>query len=138
MEEDKHLKWRDGPTKSDMILEVNGESVAHIFPRDGHPGSFTVVAKNHGGHWGETPGQYFPTQVAAKGHARTHAGIYLQQEKRNLQEASRHHVINNLEQEWKKMGGDPKTMKAFRAEWERVVAVEYKLKVVEIDHGHER
>ncbi len=133
------LIFEQGKQSDDVIVKtVDGEQIGHYFPRDGHPGSYTLMTKDHGGWWTDKPAQHLPSLVEAKGQARVHGYNYFQQEERNLAESGRNHLINSLEEQWNKMGGNPKIMKEFKAEWERVVAVEYQLKVVEHQDGHER
>ena len=138
MKEDQRLTWREGPNKDDLILRASdGNDIAHIFPRDGYPGSFALITRDHGGNWGDKPARY-GTKLECQGRAVTHGHTYYQQEAQNLSEASRHHAIQNLENQWQEMGGDPQTMKEFKAEWDRVSAAEHHLKVLNRDDGQER
>ena len=138
MAENKKLTWRDGSNKDELILSASdGNDIAHIFPRDGYPGSFALITRDHGGNWGDKPARY-GTKLECQGHAVTHGHTYYQQEARNLSEASRSHLINDLQREWERMGGDQNTIKKFRTEWDRVSAAEHHLKVIDRDEGHER
>ncbi len=134
----KDQVWRDGLSEGDRIMKADdGEDIAHVFRRDGYPGQYTLMTRDHGGNWGDKPG-WHGTKLECQHHATTHAKEYALQEERNLSEAGRQHTINSLEREWKEMGGDPNTMNEFKAEWERASAAEHNLKVSDRDKDHER
>ncbi|MDR4515744.1 hypothetical protein [Nitrosomonas sp.] len=138
MADDKDLIWEKGLQGDDLLLKTReGEPIAHIFPRDGHPGSFTMVSRPHGGWWGDVPGRH-GTKLECQHYAMEHGQEYFKQEERNLSAMSRHHAIQNIEEQWRQMGGDPRTMNKFRKEWDRVSAAEHNLKVPDRDQGHER
>ncbi|MGP0590986.1 hypothetical protein ACTRXD_00415 [Nitrospira sp. T9] len=137
---DKGFTWEQGPSKDDVILRTReGEDIAYIFPRDNKEG-FTLLTKNHGEFWSEK-GQHCDSLLAAKHHAIQHVERYYLQEKYNLEEAHRHSVLHDLQKEWQRMGGDPRTIREFKAEWDRVSAAHHKTKIPDRedrDQGHER
>lgn len=138
MRRTENLTWVEGPYKDELILRTQGgEDIAHIFPRQGH-GGYTLCTRDHGGWWSDKPGQYYDTLYQAQHQALEHGTQYFIQEQRNLSAMSRQHAIQNLEEQWQQMGGDPKTIKEFRKEWDRVSAAEHHLKVPGRDQGHER
>jgi len=142
MSDEKKLTWEQGPSKDDHMLRAgDGEAIAHVYPREGYPGSFTLLTKNHGEWWGKEPSRHFDQLLAAQHAAMNHGKEYYRQEEQNLSEANRFHTIYSLERQWEDMGGDPKVMKDFRAEWDRVSAAHYHVKVADRDKdrgGHER
>ena len=138
MTEEKDYTWEQGPSKDDLLVRTReGEDIAHIFPRDGHSGSFTLITKDHGEFWNRK-GQHYDSLLAAKHHAIQHVEKYRHQEKHNLHEASQHHLIHELQAEWQRMGGDPKTIREFKTEWERVSAAHHKTKVPDREDREDR
>ncbi len=134
----KDQEWRDGACEGDRIMRADdGEDMAHVFQRDGYPGQFVLMTRDHGEDWGQKPA-FYGTKLECQHHATTHAKEYALQEERNLSEAGHHHTINSLEKEWKEMGGDPKTMNEFKKEWDRVSAAEHNLKVPDRDTDRDR
>ncbi|GJL59705.1 MAG: hypothetical protein NPIRA03_25620 [Nitrospirales bacterium] len=130
MSEEQKLTFKQGPSKDDLILQTReGEIIAQIYPRDGYPGSHTLLVRDHGGNWGDKPGRYFDQLLAAQHEALNHGKEYFRQEQEHLSEANRFHTINDLGRQFEKMGGDPQVMKDFKAEWDRVSAAHYHIKV---------
>ncbi len=132
MADQKTPYWGDTIYKDEMILYAeSGEAIAHIFPRQGK-GGFTLLTKDAGQDW-NYKGQHYDQLLSAQHYALEHGKTYYEQETQNLTEMSRNHLMLDIQAEWERMGGDPRTMSQFKQAWDRASAADLKTKVAAPD-----
>ncbi len=136
----KTLSWGQTVYKDEMLLEAeDGNAVAHIFPTQGK-GGFTLLTRDHAKDW-NYEGKHCVSMFSAQHYALEHGKQYYEQEAQNQVEMSRTHLMLDVQTQWQQMGGNPRTMQAFKAEWDRANAADLKQKVpgpeVELDPDSE-